>query len=324
MSPIAIIIPTYNRADVIGEAIESALAQTLGDIEIVVVDDGSSDGTPEVVSGYAPRVRYIRQKNGGCASARNAGIRATTAPYLLCLDSDDILERDACEQLAQCLDDHPDAGLAYGDHDRLGELAEPGRFFDEHLGESGMIASGVLRRFVLTAACSVMFRRECLGKAGMFDESLRFAEDTDFWLRLCARYRAVFVPRVISHVRIAATSKHRNPVTAERNCADKVRIIERFVGQHPEVAAELSPGELSRLRARPYFDTGVWALRHGERRKARRLLGSSLARCKTYPQAYWYYLLTFLPWAVVDRFAGRLKSEAPPAPKHQPAPRRQE
>ena len=304
---VSVIIPTFNRAGLVGETLDSLLAQTMQDLEAVVVDDGSADDTAGVVAGYAPRIRYVAQQNTGCAGASNRGIRETAAPYILILGSDDKLAPDCLAVLADRLDEHPDAGMAYGGYDEFGEGARAGDCFERWPPADGMIALKILRQCFFTAACSVMFRRTCVDEAGPFDEELGFAEDFDLWLRLAARRPAVCVRRVLSHVRASRQSKSRNVETIVQNELTKARIIERFLREHPAAAAELPQRERARIAARPYFDAGVWALRHRRRRDARRHLRAFLARYKFYPQGYWYYALSFCPWPLAEWFAGRVE-----------------
>jgi len=112
---VAIIIPCYNYGRFLGDAIESALAQTVQPAEILVVDDGSTDNTAAVASQYEPLLRYVYQENAGPSSARNYGIRITQSQWLLFLDADDILDPQAIQELSECaqLPEQPD--LVFGD-----------------------------------------------------------------------------------------------------------------------------------------------------------------------------------------------------------------
>src|SRR6266542_2149387 len=106
---VSIVIVCYNQARYLREAIQSALAQTFADIEVLVVDDGSTDNTRDVALSF-PRVRYIHQGNQGLAAARNTGIRETTGPYLLFLDADDRLYPEAVQSNMECFWEHPESG----------------------------------------------------------------------------------------------------------------------------------------------------------------------------------------------------------------------
>src|ERR671910_2125032 len=110
---VSVVIPCYNQAHFLGEAIESVLSQTYPHFEVVVVDDGSPDNTQEVASRY-PGVRYIRQENQGLAGARNAGIRRSNGSYLVFLDADDRLLADALEAGLASLKEHPECSFVFG------------------------------------------------------------------------------------------------------------------------------------------------------------------------------------------------------------------
>ncbi|NEP84931.1 MAG: glycosyltransferase family 2 protein, partial [Okeania sp. SIO3B3] len=115
MPCVSVIIPAYNRADLIGETVDSVLAQTHPDIEIIVIDDGSTDNTADVLATYGSALRVIRQANAGQQAARNAGIRAATGDYIAFLDSDDLWLPHRIEAQLQRFEEVPEAGLVYCD-----------------------------------------------------------------------------------------------------------------------------------------------------------------------------------------------------------------
>jgi glycosyltransferase involved in cell wall biosynthesis len=112
---ISVIIPTYNHAQHLGEAIESVLSQDYPDMEVIVVDDGSSDNTREVTTNYGGKIICVEQPNGGCALARNAGLNIATGEYIAFLDSDDSLLPGSLLIRAEYLDNHPQVGMVCGD-----------------------------------------------------------------------------------------------------------------------------------------------------------------------------------------------------------------
>jgi glycosyltransferase involved in cell wall biosynthesis len=192
MSAVSVIIPTYDRAHMVCEAVDTVLAQTFQDVEVVVVDDGSTDGTSTVVcQRYDNRVRYFYQKNRGRSVARNRGIEASSGRYLLFLDSDDLLLPHALEYEVAYLDAHPGADVVYTD----------GYFCDEAGQDVARIAPArpvhgpedILENLVIsnviTACHSAMVRRTALDAIGppYFDEALRGTEDEDLWIRLAAQ-----------------------------------------------------------------------------------------------------------------------------------------
>lgn len=187
----SVIIPTYDRAAMVCEAIDSVLAQSLPDVEVIVVDDGSTDGTADMLSRrYGDRIRYLYQENQGRSVARNRGIRAARGDYLVFLDSDDRLLPRALEVQVTLMGRLPDADVVYGDGyycDQNWNTVQ--RVSEERpaLPEDGLLAIMVLHN-VVVAPPSAMVRRRALDLLGepWFDELLRGTEDADFWLRLAA------------------------------------------------------------------------------------------------------------------------------------------
>jgi glycosyltransferase involved in cell wall biosynthesis len=182
MPRVSIIVPAYNQGRYLGDAIRTGLGQTCSDLEVLVVDDGSTDDTREVAYGFLdPRVRYIRQENQGLSAARNTGIRHARGAFLTYLDSDDQFLPDKLEILLGVLEQQPEVGFVSGqailideDGRPLGERFEravPGEASDWLLGNPLHVGS-------------VMVRREWQERVGMFDETLRSYEDWDMWLRL--------------------------------------------------------------------------------------------------------------------------------------------
>ncbi|MBC7251743.1 MAG: glycosyltransferase [Anaerolineae bacterium] len=191
MPRVSVIIPTYNRADMVCEAIDSVMTQTLKDVEVIVVDDGSNDGTGDLLrERYGERIRYFYQENQGRAVARNRGVRASRSPYLLFLDSDDWLLPDALRQQAEFLDAHPDVDVVYSDGyycDATGQPIQHISLERPPVPEGKLLEVMVLHN-VVVATHSALVRRRALDRLGdpYFDETLRGTEDADLWLRLAA------------------------------------------------------------------------------------------------------------------------------------------
>jgi glycosyltransferase involved in cell wall biosynthesis len=177
----SVVIPCYNQAQFLAEAIESVLAQSYGEIEIVVVDDGSPDDTREVVSRY-PDVRYMPQENQGLAGARNAGFKQSKGEYVVFLDADDHLTPNAIESHLACFAEHPETGFVVGDIDHMtlnGSYAGSPRW---PLFESNQYEA-LLRVNHVANTIAVMFRREVLEQLGGFKPACSPAEDYELLLR---------------------------------------------------------------------------------------------------------------------------------------------
>ena len=170
MARVSVIIPTYNRAVFIADAIQSVLTQTYSDFEIIIVDDGSTDNTREVVGGFNDsRIKYIYQENQWAAAARNNGIRASNGEYLSFLDSDDILMENALKKGIQILDEHPEVAFCYTQNYTINES---GWIVD--LQKKGQKHSWVrkgtkqIKEFLINGhhvgVCATIIRRSCLLK----------------------------------------------------------------------------------------------------------------------------------------------------------------
>jgi glycosyltransferase involved in cell wall biosynthesis len=179
---VSIVIPCYQQAHYLEEAIESVLAQTYPHYEIIVVDDGSPDDTAAVAARYPP-VRYIRQKNQGLAAARNTGLRASQGAYLTFLDADDRLTPGALARGVSCLTEHPEAGLVFGCYRKInaqGELLPtcPPAYAGSDLYHD------LLKFNCIGMVCNVMYRRAVFDRLGGFDPNISPAADYDLYLRV--------------------------------------------------------------------------------------------------------------------------------------------
>ena len=186
MPKVSVIIPTHNREQFIARAIDSVLAQTFTDYEIIVVDDGSIDLTRDVLRAYDNRIKYVYQENKGVSAARNLGIRESTSQYIAFLDSDDYWAPEKLELQVEVLDKHDNVGIVFG---RMPILNERGEILGmKPNGISGRDFQELLRVWGDLPTSSVMTRRECFDRLGVFDETLPPMEDIDMWLRIARHY----------------------------------------------------------------------------------------------------------------------------------------
>ncbi len=186
MPAVSVIIPTFNRRDFVREAVDSVLAQDFNDVELIVVDDGSTDGTAEALAAYGRRLRLIRQANSGVSAARNTGIRAAAAPLIALLDSDDLWLPGKLTTQTAFFQRHPDALICQTEEIwiRNGLRVNPRK---KHRKPSGDIFERSLQ-LCLVSPSAVMMRRRLLDEVGLFDESLPACEDYDLWLRVACRH----------------------------------------------------------------------------------------------------------------------------------------
>lgn len=227
---VSVIIPTYNRAALVREAVQSALAQTFTDFEIVVVDDGSTDDTPAALATYARRIRYVRQENRGVAAAWNRGIRESRGAFLAFLCSDDLWVPEALRTVMEAFDRHPEAALvSYRAREITAGGARTGLVYGKRSRGAIYTTRGLLRED--SGGCSwFVARREALERIGLFDESLRSAEDCDLCLRLSFEATLVGIRQPLLLRR-----RHDGNLSGDRllNAREWIRLLDKLARQRP-------------------------------------------------------------------------------------------
>jgi len=185
MPEVSVIIPTFNRTDLLAQAIDSVLSQSYTDFELIVVDDGSTDATQALLSQYRGRIRYLFQENGGVSAARNLGIKAARGLYICLLDSDDLWLRDKLKEQIRLMKGDTKIRVSYTDEVwiRGGKRVNQGK---RHRKYSGWILRKLLP-LCLISPSSVMIEKGVFEEVGLFDESFPVCEDYDLWLRIGSR-----------------------------------------------------------------------------------------------------------------------------------------
>lgn len=238
---VSVVIPVFNMRSWLAQAVDAALAQTVA-VEVVIVDDGSTDGSGEVAAAYGSRVRCVRQDNRGLSAARNTGIAESTGEFLQFLDADDRILPEKVASALAVFDAAPETGLVYSGC----------RFVDEDdhvLPQHGWARDegAVLPRLVLgnliNPHCALV-RRSLVERAGGFDESLTSVEDWDLWLRVTrdgALWRCVDLP--LAEYRVRATGMHQN---VDRMLRNRLRVLDKLF------ADATLPDTITGLRPRAY------------------------------------------------------------------------
>ena len=192
---VSVIIPTFNRWPMLGEAVDSVLAQTVSDYELIVVDDGSTDGTPLRLRDYGARLTVLTESRQGVASARNLGARRASGKYLAFLDSDDLWHPRKLQRQIDFMEQNPDVEICQTEEIwiRNGVRVNPRR---KHRKLSGDIFRPSLE-LCLVSPSAVMMRLDLFDRVGGFDESFPVCEDYDLWLRISKDTEVPLIPEAL-------------------------------------------------------------------------------------------------------------------------------
>jgi glycosyltransferase involved in cell wall biosynthesis len=287
MPRLSVVIPTYNRADLIYETIDSILAQTYRDYEVIVVDDGSTDLTPEVVDRYRDKgVRLIRQQNSGPGAARNNGIQSAGGELVAFVDDDDLWAPNKLERQVALFDQDPGLTWAYSDayafdSDTRREMYTWSQQVQLY---EGWIATQLILQDFIPSPTPVV-RRNVFDVVGYFSEKKKpEAEDWEMWLRIASRYPVGLVRETLAGYRQHARrlTIHRDPLF---NHAYKLEAIEQVVAFAPEVYSSLK----QRAVAERCLHTGKILAVQGNFAGARSMFFQAirLAPGNIYPYVYW-------------------------------------
>jgi len=311
---ISVIIPTYNAARFVAQTIDSALGQTLAPLEVIVVDDGSTDDTERSLRSYQDRIRVFRQRNSGPAAARNRGVRESRGNLIALLDHDDVWLPEKLEKQWDCLRNHPAAGLVHSNYFRWSEetgertlVRGPG---DDQQSGQCYVNTFLCNRIFPTAA---MIRRECFDRVGFFDESIRPAssDDFDLFLRIARHYEFAYLDEPLAlHRRHAsnASADHRLMVTQE------LGVLRKALRDDPELARLVGRRDLNARIGELLFAIGYSHHDDHQQAEARRFFLQALSHQPWRTYTLFLYAMNLAPpsWArALRRFKAGLSRPSP-------------
>jgi glycosyltransferase involved in cell wall biosynthesis len=277
MFTVSVVIPVFNCARYVGSAIESVLRQSFKPAEIIVVDDGSTDQSPEIIKSYP--VSYVRKANGGPSSARNVGIRSCQGDYVAFLDADDVWLDGKLKTQVKALQRFPEAAFSFSTiwHFDDGKDTEPTQpYYSRELSKwistrktsDGSVFGNVYEVLLSSNCvdtCSVVAKRHALMEAGLFDESLTVGEDHELWLRLGRKHPAVFMLNPTSRYRVHSASLTGSLATRpDVFYRSTIRVLEKHLAMFPSHSVRKA---LSSAR----IGFALFHLKSGERSQARDL-----------------------------------------------------
>ena len=304
---VTVVIPTYNSGKFVSQAVQSVLEQNCPPFEVLVVDDGSTDDTKAVLSQFNKSIKYIYKKNGGPSSARNMGINIAKGEYIAFLDADDLWVSDKLEIQLEFLESHCDIGLVFSDIEQFDEekILERACLAEQVFGPAtakqvplhDAFVKLLIKNFIPTN--TVMVRRECFKKTGLFDEGLRIVEDRDMWLRIAAYFKVARIPLVQCKRRL-----HGSNISGDQELytSSQIKVLEKNICLFPDLVPSLLVNrELSRL----YIARGYDMLLKNRKRESRQMAFHSLSLTATI-KALELILLTFMGQVTI-KFLRKIK-----------------
>jgi glycosyltransferase involved in cell wall biosynthesis len=297
MPQVSVIIPSYNGANYVQQAVDSVLRQTYGASEIIVVDDGSTDATRQVLLPYVRerKISYLYQKNGGPAKARNAGIRAARGRYIAFLDADDRWYPDKLGLQLALL--QKDRGLRVV-HTRIEVVDRQERILNDVLYDNPVREGWIFEDLLLLRSwiflSSLFVERSVLDRVGVFNESLPTAEDTNLFIRIAREYRIGYLDRVL----VQRRSHGMNMTETGSKNIGTFKNLDDIVNRFPE----LSPARSTLMRHAydlRYRMHGCTIFRNGGYVDARYYFRKALGYRKINPAAVAYLAATFIPGKIL-------------------------
>ena len=275
---VSVIMPTYNRRNYIRESLDSVLAQDFFDFEVIVVDDGSTDGTEEVVRPYQDRIRYIRQENRGAGAARNIGIRKARGQYIAFMDSDDLSKPHHLKCLSSFLDRNPECAMVVGNGGYLG---------GKYRNRSTIISSKRVKRLEQRGVTvkelfdgrvvrlqGTMTRKSVLEEVGMLDEWFRLSYDLDLALRIVKNHQIGFINQEIYLWRPHGDNISSNDELRSR---ENLRALEKLAVDFPEGVEQIGTRAFYNLCAHRYYRLAKALYRKGDKRDSHEALRQAIA-----------------------------------------------
>lgn len=253
---VSVVIPNYNYSRYVGGAIDSALAQTYPDLEVIVVDDGSTDVSLDVLLGYGDRIKTILQKNNGVSAARNNGVSESSGEFIAFLDADDLWLPEKIEKQVAMFRSEPSLGLV---HVGVNEIDAEGRSLRHRLeGSTGDATTDLLilgRKGVLGGGSGIMVPRAVFDEVGGFDTRLSTSADWDLFYQVAFRYPIGFVPEVLLKYRFHSSNMRANVGVMEH---DMTIALEKAFANGPDERKSRAYANLYKTLAGSYFRAGSY------------------------------------------------------------------
>jgi glycosyltransferase involved in cell wall biosynthesis len=296
---VSVIIPAYNASAWITETISSVLEQDFNDYEIIVVNDGSTDETADVIASFGDKVKCIHKKNGGQASARNAGIKIAKGKYIAFLDSDDLWIKEKLKLQLELIKTsdvkwvYSDA-IAFDNHNKkpLYKFSEISKQYN------GDILKSIFKSCFIPSPTPII-QSTVFSEVGLFNEnsSMRNREDWEMWIRIASIYPIALIPAPLAYYRVhSANSTSRESLYARM--IGNIAVIEEAALRESKRLGPIKNSVLSMI----YFSYGLTQALEGNESEARKMFYKSILQTPFQVKLYIYWVLTpFLPWLQIQR-----------------------
>lgn len=273
---VSVVIATYNRANYLRETIDSVLGQRFQNFELIVVDDGSTDETREVVASYGTRVQFIYQENRGPSAARNLGVRNASGEWISFQDSDDLCLSGHLETLFGYVRQHPELGMVFANGGYVGGQ-EHGRETiipeakSRRLAEKGVRLADLFDKSIVRLQAALISKR-CYDELGGHDEDLRISMDLDLTFRLFSRYPVAYLDEVVFSYRRHSGNTGANQ---ELRLSENIRVIEKLLADNDHAETLLGKRRIAARLAYRYYRLAKGRWKQGSRAEARQAISEA-------------------------------------------------
>jgi len=274
---VSVVIATYNRARLLPETIDSALGQRFTDFEVIVVDDGSTDDTRQVLSPYGARIQYLYQENRGPSAARNLGVRHANGSWISIQDSDDLCAPNQLASLYGHAQKHADCGMVFANGAYLGGPKHNRKTIipaskSRRLAEHGVRLEDLFDKSIVRLQAALI-SKACYDQVGGHDESLRISMDLDLSFRIFNRYPVAYLDEVVFFYR-----KHEGNTSGnlELRLSENIRVIEKLLAENPQAEATLGKRRVAARLAYRYYRLAKGRRQKGEEDKSREALREAI------------------------------------------------
>lgn len=289
---VSVILPTYNRADIIVNSVQSVLDQTYENIELIVVDDGSTDNTENVLSVYGDKIKYIKQTNKGVSAARNAGISISSGDYIAFIDSDDIWRREKLELQVAFFNEHEADNVVMVSTDVVvvnidGSVKNRRRLIKRD--SSCLLGFIDVFKDPYLGLPTVMLKRKFIDTKCLFDENLTTAEDLDLYLKLSVKHNVGYI-----HKKLVEVHKTEGSLSeCADSYSDNIFVVKRFIENNVDIFEKYQK-VITNVLYRIIYDYSKTLLWNGNNKECRNQLKASF-QYKITPKALILYLKSLIP-----------------------------